>query len=81
MISKPFYQLLRSSERQALIGPPESMREHVVAAAKAMRNGDWNACVNFIINKKMNAKVKKETWQKLKVKTMNFSLNCGLLFF
>ena len=57
MISKPFYQLLRSSERQALIGPPESMREHVVAAAKAMRNGDWNACVNFIINKKMNAKV------------------------
>lgn len=58
MISKTFYQQLRSSERQSLVGPPESMREHVVAAAKAMRNGNWAACNNFIINEKMNAKVK-----------------------
>lgn len=57
MISKTFYQQLRSSERQSLVGPPESMREHVVAAAKAMRNGNWVACNNFIINEKMNAKV------------------------
>ncbi|XP_058120521.1 eukaryotic translation initiation factor 3 subunit C isoform X1 [Anopheles ziemanni] len=57
MISKTFYQQLRSSERQSLVGPPESMREHVVAAAKAMRHGDWNACANFIVNKKMNVKV------------------------
>ncbi|KAK0097254.1 hypothetical protein PV326_002740 [Microctonus aethiopoides] len=57
MISKTFYQQLRSSERQPLVGPPESMREHVVAAAKAMRNGNWLACNNFIINDKMNAKV------------------------
>lgn len=57
MISKTFYQQLRSSERQSLVGPPESMREHVVAAAKAMRHGDWNACSNFIVNKKMNVKV------------------------
>uniref|UniRef100_A0A0K8TT22 Eukaryotic translation initiation factor 3 subunit C n=1 Tax=Tabanus bromius TaxID=304241 RepID=A0A0K8TT22_TABBR len=57
MISKTFYQQLRSSERQSLVGPPESMREHVVAAAKAMRCGNWQACSNFIVNKKMNAKV------------------------
>ncbi|CAH0548824.1 unnamed protein product [Brassicogethes aeneus] len=57
MISKTFYQQLRSSERQNLVGPPESMREHVVAAAKAMRNGNWAACNSFIINDKMNAKV------------------------
>ncbi|XP_071448070.1 eukaryotic translation initiation factor 3 subunit C [Hetaerina americana] len=57
MISKTFYQQLRSSERQSLVGPPESMREHVVAASKAMRNGNWSACKNFIINQKMNAKV------------------------
>nr|CAD7589925.1 unnamed protein product [Timema genevievae] len=57
MISKTFYQQLRSSERQSLVGPPESMREHVVAASKAMRNGNWAACKNFIINEKMNAKV------------------------
>ena len=33
------------------------MREHVVAASKAMRNGDWKKCADFIINEKMNAKV------------------------
>ncbi|XP_063226776.1 eukaryotic translation initiation factor 3 subunit C-like [Bacillus rossius redtenbacheri] len=57
MISKVFYQQLRSSERQSLNGPPESMREHVVAAAKSLRNGDWRACTNYIINEKMNVKV------------------------
>jgi len=57
MISKTFYQQLRSSERQSLVGPPESMREHIVAAAKAMRHGDWESCVNFVINTKMNTKV------------------------
>jgi translation initiation factor 3 subunit C len=45
------------SERQTLTGPPESMREHIVAASKAMKTGDWKACTNFIINDKMNSKV------------------------
>lgn len=57
IFSKTFYQQLRSSERQSLVGPPESMREHVVAASKAMRHGDWKACADFIVNKKMNTKV------------------------
>lgn len=39
------------------MGPPESMREHVVAASKAMRNGDWKKCRDYVINDKMNAKV------------------------
>ncbi len=38
-------------------GPPESMREHVVAASKAMKMGDWKTCHSFIINEKMNSKV------------------------
>jgi translation initiation factor 3 subunit C len=57
IFSKTFYQQLRSSERQSLVGPPESMREHVVAASKAMRHGDWKACSEYIVNKKMNTKV------------------------
>lgn len=57
MISKSFHHQLRNSERQPLIGPPESMREHVVAASKAMRVGNWKQCKNYIINEKMNAKV------------------------
>ena len=58
MISKNFHHVMRVSERQLLVGPPESMREHVVAASKAMKKGDWRACINFIINEKMNAKVR-----------------------
>lgn len=75
MISKTFYQQLRSSERQSLVGPPESMREHVVAAAKAMRNGNWLACNNFIINEKMNAKVWDLFYQADKVRDMLTRLN------
>lgn len=44
MISKSFHHQLKNSERQSLVGPPESMREHVVAASKAMRNGNWKQC-------------------------------------
>lgn len=57
MISKYYYHQLRSNEQQALVGPPELMREHVVAASKAMKNGDWRRCRDLIINEKMNAKV------------------------
>ncbi|XP_069044497.1 eukaryotic translation initiation factor 3 subunit C isoform X2 [Lepisosteus oculatus] len=57
MISKQFHHQLRVGERQPLLGPPESMREHVVAASKAMKMGDWSTCHAFIINDKMNSKV------------------------
>lgn len=57
MISRNYHNLLRNSERQTLTGPPESMREHIVAASKAMKTGDWEACKNFVINEKMNGKV------------------------
>merc|ERR1739844_51159 len=70
MISKSYYQQLRSSERQALVGPPESMREHVVAASKAMRNGDWKKCRDFVINDKMNGKVWDLFHEADKVRTM-----------
>ena len=48
---------MRQAEKQPVFGPPESMREHVVAASRAMKTGDWNACVSFLINEKMNGKV------------------------
>ena len=57
MISKQFHFQLKLSEKQAVVGPPENMREHVVAASRAMRNGDWRSCLNYLINEKMNAKV------------------------
>ena len=57
MISKNFHHVMRVSDRQPLVGPPESMREHVVAASKAMKLGDWKQVMDFVINDKMNAKV------------------------
>ncbi|XP_074023372.1 eukaryotic translation initiation factor 3 subunit C-like [Numenius arquata] len=57
MISKQFHHQLRVGERQPLLGPPESMREHVVAASKAMKMGDWRSCHRFVVNEKMNGKV------------------------
>ncbi|CDW60000.1 eukaryotic translation initiation factor 3 [Trichuris trichiura] len=57
MISRSFHYQLKQSERQYLIGPPENTREHVMAASKALLVGDWRACRDFLINKKMNSKV------------------------
>nr|XP_033801507.1 eukaryotic translation initiation factor 3 subunit C [Geotrypetes seraphini] len=70
MISKQFHHQLRVGERQPLLGPPESMREHVVAASKSMKMGDWKTCRNFIINDKMNAKVWDLFPEAEKVRTM-----------
>merc|ERR1719277_271694 len=57
LISKNFHHVLRVSERNPLTGPPESMREHVVAAARAMKSGNWRQTKDLLINDKMNAKV------------------------
>lgn len=49
VISKSFHYQLRVSDRQDLVGPPESMREHVVAASKAMKIGNWKQCNEYIL--------------------------------
>ncbi|RDD44309.1 Eukaryotic translation initiation factor 3 subunit C [Trichoplax sp. H2] len=53
LISKNFHFQLRNSERQTLVGPPENMREQVIAAAHAMRTGDWKACSDYILRIKV----------------------------
>lgn len=70
LISKQFHYQLKFSERQPVVGPPENMREHVVAASRAMRNGDWRACITYLINEKMNAKVWDLMPQSTNVKVM-----------
>jgi len=49
VISKSFHYQLRLSDKNALVGPPESMREHIVAASKAMMTGDWKKCAENIL--------------------------------
>lgn len=41
-----------------MIGPPESMREHVVAASKAMKKGDWRQCRDYILAVKVKLLLK-----------------------
>lgn len=43
------------------------MREHVVAASKAMRIGNWRACKDYIINEKMNSKVSVSMEEKIEL--------------
>lgn len=56
IISKSFHHQLRYHEKQPLVGPPENMREHVVAATHAMRKGDWKKCLNYILSIKVMLK-------------------------
>lgn len=41
-----------------MVGPPESMREHVVAASKAMKKGDWRQCRDYILAVKVKLLLK-----------------------
>jgi translation initiation factor 3 subunit C len=53
VISKRFYNLMLRAEKQTILGPPESMQEHIIAASQAMKAADWKICINYLINEKM----------------------------
>lgn len=57
VFSKAFSTVLRIQDRATLIGPPESPRDHVIAASKAMRFGNWRNATKYIFSPKMDAKV------------------------
>ena len=60
-----------------MVGPPESMREHVVAASKAMKKGDWRQCRDYIlaVKVKLLLKIKQLSYSKCKWKDMsNFTI-------
>ncbi|KAG6820996.1 hypothetical protein H0H93_008625 [Arthromyces matolae] len=47
-ISKPFRRLLDFADRQVFTGPPESTRDHIMQASKALQDGEWEQCRDFI---------------------------------
>lgn len=48
VVSKPFRRLLDFVDRQVFTGPPESTRDHIMQASKALQEGDWEKCRDLI---------------------------------
>ncbi|CAO1618200.1 unnamed protein product [Parajaminaea phylloscopi] len=48
VLSRPFRRMLDYTDRQVFSGPPESARDHIMQATKALQNGDWRECSRLI---------------------------------
>eukprot|EP00951_Prasinocladus_malaysianus_P036880 scaffold391573_cov41-Prasinocladus_malaysianus.AAC.1 len=48
VLSKSFQRLLDNYERQTFTGPPENVREHIMASTNALRSGDWSEAYRHV---------------------------------
>ncbi|KAH8581521.1 eukaryotic translation initiation factor 3 subunit 8 [Cryptosporidium sp. chipmunk genotype I] len=49
-ISKQFRRLLEQYERQAITGPPESLRDTIIAATRSLQLGKWRECRDYVFS-------------------------------
>ena len=47
--NKPFARLVDNYERQTFNGPPENVRDHVMAATRFLLNGEWRDAKDIIL--------------------------------
>lgn len=52
-VSRPFRRLLEQADRQAFMGPPESPRDHIMQASKALQAGQWEKARDLILSIKI----------------------------
>ena len=48
-ISKAFRKYMMQHNRQVFTGPPENVRDHIMAASKAVMKGEWAKAVTFVL--------------------------------
>jgi len=46
-VSKPLKRLMDHYERQTFVGPPENVRDHIIATCRALSTGDWRKAYKF----------------------------------
>mmetsp|Transcript_12628 Transcript_12628/g.19117 ORF Transcript_12628/g.19117 Transcript_12628/m.19117 type:complete len:997 (+) Transcript_12628:183-3173(+) len=48
IFSRQFRKHMESFNRQVFAGPPEQTRDYIMCASKALKNGDWKKCADFL---------------------------------
>eukprot|EP00882_Tetradesmus_deserticola_P006590 GHRQ01006939.1.p1 GENE.GHRQ01006939.1~~GHRQ01006939.1.p1 ORF type:complete len:782 (+),score=486.53 GHRQ01006939.1:187-2532(+) len=86
VISKSFHRILDTYNRQTFTGPPETVRDHIMAATRALMRGDWSGAYGAVsalsvwqlvpqresVLGMLQAKLKEEA-----LRTYLFSYRCG----
>lgn len=76
-ISKPFRRLLDFADRQVFTGPPESTRDHIMQASKALQDGEWEKCRDLIQSIKIWSLMPESTSVKEMLAKYVFTLSFG----
>ena len=48
MQSLPFKRLMDNQAKASFIGPPETVRDHIMAGARALLQGDWELAMSYV---------------------------------
>lgn len=83
IISRQLRKHLGAYNKQAFVGPPESTREHVLAATKAVLSGDWRRACDYLLELEVWNLIPgeggSEIKQLLRVRIQEEAIRCHLL--